>query len=173
MYINYEGKIKELPPELIRYIGKSVDNQDVELFATSSKQIQKDLLPELERRRFRPKDKTELKDALRLYYLCSGFRRLATDKCKKKYGDISGWDVSNVRDMSHMFAYAKSFNGDISNWDVRNVTNMRGMFTYAKSFNRDLSGWDVSKVTDMRGMFNDAKSFKKKNAPWYFFHRRE
>jgi surface protein len=28
-------------------------------------------------------------------------------------GDISKWDVSNVRDMSKMFKYSK-FNGDIS-----------------------------------------------------------
>ena len=37
-------------------------------------------------------------------------------------GDISGWDVSNVTDMSFMFEYSK-FNGDISGWDVSNVTD--------------------------------------------------
>ena len=42
-------------------------------------------------------------------------------------GDISNWDVSNVKDMSGMFATSK-FNGDISNWDVSNVNNMSNMF---------------------------------------------
>ena len=43
-------------------------------------------------------------------------------------GDISAWDVSNVKDMSCMFYWCTSFNQDISNWDVSNVTNMRYMF---------------------------------------------
>ena len=45
----------------------------------------------------------------------------------KYNGDISKWDVSNVKNMSDMFANSK-FNGDISKWDVSNVTNMHGMF---------------------------------------------
>jgi hypothetical protein len=32
-------------------------------------------------------------------------------------GDISGWDVSNVKDMWGMFKMSK-FNTDISDWDV-------------------------------------------------------
>jgi len=39
-------------------------------------------------------------------------------------GDIGGWDVSNVEDMSHMFDGAISFNQDIGGWDVSNVKNM-------------------------------------------------
>ena len=66
-------------------------------------------------------------------------------------GDISNWDVSNVTDMSFMFADCK-FNGDISNWNVSNVTNMDNMFHRSK-FNGDISKWDVSNVTDMRGMY--------------------
>ena len=42
-------------------------------------------------------------------------------------GDISKWNVSNVKDMNCMFAYSK-FNGDISNWDVSNVEYTKGMF---------------------------------------------
>ena len=38
-------------------------------------------------------------------------------------GDISQWDVSNVKDMSNMF-FASDFKGDISKWNVSNVTNM-------------------------------------------------
>ena len=42
-------------------------------------------------------------------------------------GDISEWNVSNVKDMTGMFKESK-FNGDISNWDVSSVTNMSYMF---------------------------------------------
>ena len=69
-------------------------------------------------------------------------------------GDFSGielWDVSNVKDMSGMFADS-SFNQDISSWDVSNVENMSGMF-YESTFNQDISSWDVSNVTDMSRMF--------------------
>ena len=80
--------------------------------------------------------------------------------------DISGWDVSNVTDMSWMFRDAKSFNQDISGWDVSNVTNMKGMFSKAKSFNQDISGWHVSKVTDMSSMFSDAYNFNQDIGDW-------
>ena len=59
-------------------------------------------------------------------------------------GDISEWDVSNVKDMNHMF-YNSNFNGDISKWDVSNVRNMSEMFKYSP-FNGDISEWDISKV---------------------------
>ena len=42
-------------------------------------------------------------------------------------GDISEWDVSNVKDMTSMFDDS-NFNGDISNWDVSNVKYMGYMF---------------------------------------------
>lgn len=37
--------------------------------------------------------------------------------------------------MNHMFKKTRTFNGNISNWDVSNVKDMRGMFYEAKSFN--------------------------------------
>ena len=48
---------------------------------------------------------------------------------------------------------AAAFNGDLSGWDVRNVTDMSAMFDGAAAFNGDLSGWDVRNVTDMSSMF--------------------
>ena len=89
----------------------------------------------MERRRFHAADET-LKGAVKEYL---------EDKSSaiRKYGDISGWDVSNVTDMSYMFARARYFNGD-------------------------LSGWNVSNVRDMQSMFDGASSFdRRKNAPWY------
>ena len=69
----------------------------------------------------------------------------------EKYGEISTWDVSNVRDMSFMFDEATSFNQPLNKWDMSNVKNMRYMFYYATSFNQPLNNWDVSNVTDMEG----------------------
>jgi surface protein len=63
------------------------------------------------------------------------------------YGDISKWNVSNVKDMSKLF-HRTDFNGDISNWDVSNVKDMNNMFAYS-NFNGDISKWDVSRVLDM------------------------
>ena len=62
------------------------------------------------------------------------------------YVDISGWNVSNVTNMSWMFANS-SFNQDISGWDVSSVTNMSWMFANSP-FNQNITGWDVLNVTE-------------------------
>ena len=94
-------------------------------------------------------------------------------------GDLSKWDVSNVKDMGYMFSGAHSFNGDINTkkvtlkdgttytaWDVSNVKNMSGMFNEAFLFNRYLNKWDVSNVKDMSGMFYNASSFNGDISEW-------
>jgi len=42
-------------------------------------------------------------------------------------GDISKWDVSNVKDMSNMFEKSE-FNRDISKWKLNNKVNIDDMF---------------------------------------------
>ena len=75
---------------------------------------------------------------------------------------IGEWDVSEVTDMTDLFAESKSFDtDDISKWDVSSVTNMQSMFCNAQSFNADISKWDVSRVTDMGNIFNGATSFSR------------
>ena len=73
-------------------------------------------------------------------------------------GDISGWDVSNVKTMEGMFAKSEftGENGDISGWDVSSVENMSGMFKITK-YNGDISKWDVSSVKRMGLMFYESE----------------
>ena len=81
-------------------------------------------------------------------------------------GDISRWDVSNVKDMVGMFSYCLKFNQDISRWDVSNVTDMGYMFNGCKLFNQDISPWDVSNVIDMEGLFYNCESFDQDISSW-------
>ncbi len=76
------------------------------------------------------------------------------------YGHISGWDTSQVTDMSYLFcadtssssglcnAGAASFNEDIREWDTSEVTDMAYMFREASSFNQPIGGWVVDKVRE-------------------------
>lgn len=71
-------------------------------------------------------------------------------------GDITGWDVSSVKDMSFMFEYADftGKNSDLSQWDVSNVDLMNYMFDHSKFNNRkSLNGWRVKKTGQRKGMF--------------------
>ena len=76
---------------------------------------------------------------------------------KFKYINISDWDVSNVKNMSHAFwnCYNLKSIGDLSNWNVSNVKNMNRMFSICKQLKSvgDLSNWDVSNVENMDRMF--------------------
>eukprot|EP00729_Bicosta_minor_P008149 gene8149-24804_t len=88
------------------------------------------------------------------------------DIARKKYGDIKGWDVSGVTDMSTLFESASAFNSDLSGWNVSAVTDMSRMFYSADAFNADLNGWDVSAVTDMSRMFFSADAFNADLGSW-------
>jgi hypothetical protein len=78
-------------------------------------------------------------------------------------GDISKWNVSNVKDMGAMFDES-IFNGDISKWNVSNVTEMWAMFLNS-IFNRDISKWNVSNVINMYQMFKDSQ-FNRNISNW-------
>jgi len=146
---------------------------------------------EREKNKLHPKDKNELQDMIvkaiakngpeadlnhidtseieDMSDLFGSYYRYDDDKTKilrSFNGDISDWDVSNVKNMSYMFCSAESFNGDISDWDVSNVTKMSCMFYGAASFNQDISRWDVSNVKDMFGMFYNAESFNSDISKW-------
>ena len=81
-------------------------------------------------------------------------------------GNISGWNVSQVTDMSNMFYGAASFDQRLNDWNVSQVTDMSSMFFYATSFNQHLNDWNVSSVTIMNGMFRGALTFNGNVSSW-------
>lgn len=58
-------------------------------------------------------------------------------------GDVSKWNMSNVKNMLLMFEGCKDFNCDLSKWDVHNVEMMQKAFHECHNFNCDISKWDV------------------------------
>ena len=136
-------------------------------------------------KRFKPKNKTELMNAIREAlkedstgvdasyqgsYICNwdtskitNMSNLFEDKAVFN-ADISRWNTSQVTSMSAMFYKAIKFNQKL-NWDTSKVENMSWMFQYASDFNQKLN-WDVSQVEKMSGMFNGAENFDKDISDW-------
>ena len=74
--------------------------------------------------------------------------------------DISQWDVSNVKNMSHMFVWCENFNCDLSKWDVSNVENMSHMFYKCENFEgKGLENWYLSNVKYMSSIFKNCEKF--------------
>jgi surface protein len=127
----------------------------------------------------KPKTKEELKEIIIMRMIRNGNNCNLNDLCLSRVtdlsdlfadrllcrfnGDISGWDVSNVKNMSGMFD-GSQFNGDISNWDVSSVEDMSGMFTKSM-FNKNISKWNVRNVKNMSGMF-DGSQFNGDISKW-------
>lgn len=83
-----------------------------------------------------------------------------------QYNAIDTPDLSGVRNMSFMFAYAISFNANISTWNTGNVMNLSYMFQSAISFNGNISNWNTASVIDMSFMFASASSFNGDISAW-------
>ena len=84
---------------------------------------------------------------------------------------IGNWDVSRVRDFSHLFSEHRNprnrhFNEDISIWNVSNSTNFSSMFAGCSLFNQDVSKWNVSKATDLSYMFFFCEKFDSDVSKW-------
>ena len=81
--------------------------------------------------------------------------------------DISGWDVSNVQNMSYMFCGASDFNQSLSNWDVNRVMTMASMFEKAKKFNSRLFVPNPVRLRYAGRMFYEAEAFEFEFYNWY------
>lgn len=81
-------------------------------------------------------------------------------------GNISGWNVSNVKYMGYMFHNAHNFDQDIGSWDVSGVMKIQSMFDKAYSFNQDIGAWNVSSVWNAGFVFADAYSFNQDIGAW-------
>jgi len=79
---------------------------------------------------------------------------------------IDKWDVSNVTDMSWMFADCINLDCDISDWNVSRCEKMYCMFRECHKFNSDLGSWDVSKVENMGFMFTMCYEFNCNLGKW-------
>ena len=68
--------------------------------------------------------------------------------------NLNDIDTSEIDNMTEIFKDS-DFNGDISKWDVSNVKEMYGMFDHSKftGKNGDIGKWDVSKVNCADWMF--------------------
>ena len=94
---------------------------------------------------------TAPKETHRLFY---GYTNLLSIE------NLAYLDVSQVTDMTSFFSDCRVLNGvDLSGWDTSNVTNMSNMFFEAfdqteNLIHLDLSSFDTSNVVDMSGMFS-------------------
>ena len=84
----------------------------------------------------------------------------------RRFLDLVGIMLLNVRGMDGMFFGATSFNQPLNNWNVSKVTSIEVMFEEAVSFNQPLNKWDVSNVTNMDDMFKSAESFNQPLNKW-------
>jgi surface protein len=82
--------------------------------------------------------------------------------------DLNHIDTEEISDMSFLFCnpYISVRNIKIDQWNVSNVTNMSCMFAFRTEFNCDLSSWNTSNVKDMSNMFDLCCSLDKL-PEWY------
>ena len=66
------------------------------------------------------------------------------------HGLVESWDVSEVTNMTGLFANNLWFNEDIRAWNTSAVVDMAHMFSGARAFNQPLGSWDTSAVTTMQ-----------------------
>jgi surface protein len=94
------------------------------------------------------------------------------DVCLHFNSDISGWDTSNVVNMSCMFSECLAFNQPIGSWNTSNVTNMFYMFKNAIAFNQPINynsttdSWNTLNVTNMSFMFWGTFAFNQPIGSW-------
>jgi hypothetical protein len=86
-------------------------------------------------------------------------------------GKITATDVptipNNTLQSCFSQATASQF-GNINGWNVSNVTNMISTFQKAINFNQSLLSWNTAKVTSIMTMFDGATTFSQSISKWNF-----
>ena len=175
------GVLKDLTEE---YFGEKVRKEDdINIEGLEVKIVSfKDNNGNFHKRGYKPKDLDNLKELLKRMIEVRGnegqFNDIDTSEIesmnvlfyenKTFNGNISGWNVSKVKDMFGVF-HTTSFNQDISKWEFPNVLNMNYMFCNATSFNQDISNWKFPNVEDMSGMFDNSTSFNQDISNWKIY----
>ena len=88
------------------------------------------------------------------------------DAAAKILGSISGWKVSEVKNMAGLFKGRSEFNADLSRWSTAAATSMAAMFDGCTQFDGNISLWKVGKVTSMSKMFRSASKFDGAVGAW-------
>jgi len=118
------------------------------------------------RKRKLDQDETQISDR-NIHYLVKQYietkDKLPNDLKEKQIGD---WNVSEVTDMTRLFADCVNFNEPLHNWDVSKVKAMTSMFFDCKSFNHPLDNWVVSNVKNMFSMFSGCSDFNQPLNSW-------
>ena len=83
-----------------------------------------------------------------------------------RFSSDLGWDMSAVRNASHMFDGAKSFNGGVEGWNMGSVTDASYMFAGATSFNRNIGDWQFANMRNLSHMLDGATSFSTALQNW-------
>ena len=88
--------------------------------------------------------------------------------------DVTGWDLSNTKDLQGLFAgsyYLKNIIG-LETWDTPNVVNMEYMFSMCSRLTSiDLSNFNTSKVTNVKYMLGGCYDLKNVNLSNFDFSR--
>lgn len=66
---------------------------------------------------------------------------------------VGGWDVSKIKNMDHMFAWADVNIGDISGWKNSVIENMGATFHHVTNETIDLSGFETSNLKNLHKTF--------------------
>lgn len=105
---------------------------------------------------YHPKTRDELKELV---------DKLINERGRE--ANLNDIDTSDIEDMEKIF-YGVDFDGDISKWDVSNVKSMYKMFTRSKfsGKNGDISDWDTSNVEKNFAMFRFSP-IDKNRPKWY------
>lgn len=88
-------------------------------------------------------DMSQCTSAVRMFFQRRGLKSL----------DVSGWDVSKMKNFTYMFALTGLEKLDVSKWDVSSAENLVSIFTGSRLETIDTSKWNTASATSLRSLF--------------------